>query len=885
VRRGISSTYRIQINTSFDLNAAVSIVPYLRQLGIDSLYCSPYLQAAPGSTHGYDVVDHSRINREWGGASAHTALCDELRRHGMGHVIDVVPNHMAVGGRNNPWWWDLLENGPASAYASFFDVDWDPPERGIRNVVLLPLLEDHYGLVMDRGLIRLMREGNEILVTYRDHRFPVAPRSIARILDAMSSRFRNDELSFIGDALAALALPTATDLEVIERRHRDRRVLLARLSAMLESNEEAVKALDATLADLNTDREALHQFLQRQNYRLAYWRVATHDLSYRRFFDINSLIGLRMENPRAFAATHSMILGWVNDGMVDGLRVDHPDGLRLPSRYLHRLREACPRAWLVVEKILARGENLREGWPVDGTTGYDFLNISGGVFINRDAEQSLTDLYQSFTGEKTDFRTIAREKKIQVLRESLGGEVNRLVANFQEICETDRYYRDYTRHDLQEAIRTTLACFEQYRTYVADSGADAQDEASIAAAVESAGQWRPDIDSRLLDLFADILCLRRRDDMSRELAMRFQQLCAAVTAKGVEDTAFYVFNRFIALNEVGGSPDHFGTSVDEFHRWALQIARGWPATMLASSTHDNKRSEDVRARLAVLSEIPEKWRHRTDRWRACNDEFRSGEFPDRNIEYHLYQTIVGSWPIDESRLIDYARKAAREAKTYTSWNSPNKGYEAALEKFLRAIMHSPQFIESVGGFVAEITPYGYINGLAATLLKLTAPGVPDFYQGSELWHFALVDPDNRRPVDFDVRRRALAEIEKASPDCVMARIEEGLPKLWLIRRALRLRAKHPEWFGPDAAYTAMFASGERAEHIVAFMRGSTVIAVVPRLSAIVDGQWGSTSFELPAGSWRSNLDDCHWRGSAKIRINDLFRQFPVALLSREDAGA
>ena len=878
------STYRLQINVACDLNAAANLVPYLDELGIDCAYLSPYLQAAPGSTHGYDVVDHSRVNQEWGGEPAFERLCSALAERGMGQVIDIVPNHMAIGVRENPWWWDVLENGPASAFAASFDVDWDPPDQRRRNIVLLHTLEDHYGTLLASGGLKVVREGAEIQIEHHDQRFPAAPRSIAKILSIASSKYFHDELAFVGDALNDLPIAGATDTVLIGRRHRDRRVLLAILSRLLTEDARVARIVDLAIEELNSDRDALHDFLERQNYRLAYWRLAAHDVGYRRFFDINTLVGLRMENERVFRATHDLVAHWTSLGLVRGIRVDHPDGLRHPAEYFDRLRAICPDGWIVIEKILAFDEPLRSQWPVDGTTGYDFANLAGGLFVDPAGEAPLTELYIEFTGETADFPALARDKKMLVMRESLGGDVNRLAGLMRELCENDLNYRDFTRRDVEEVLQATLACFGVYRTYVCEPNIVAsEDRCHIRAAIAAAKRYRPDLDQRLFDFLGAILELGVQSPIAAELAMRFQQTSAATMAKGVEDTAFYNFNRFIALNEVGGAPDRFGVSPEAFHSWCAHIARNSPRTMLATSTHDTKRSEDVRARLYVLSEMPEQWRRAVARFSARNKKYRTGGYPDRNIEYNLYQTIVGAWPIDHARILECARKTAREAKAYTSWTNPNKDYEDALEKFVGGIFDNEAFLADAARFADEISYRGRVNSLALTLLKLVAPGVPDFYQGCELWNLALVDPDNRRPVDFDLRRRLLAELKGASVETVMRRADEGLPKLWLITRALELRSRHPDWFAADGAgFAPLRARGSLADHVIAIRRGDSVIAVAPRLMAMRGDNWAGTVIELPAGGWINHLTGEQWKAQP-LALERLLGRFPVALLARSDS--
>ena len=873
------STYRIQLNSQFAFGDAANIIPYLDELGIDSLYCSPYFQAAPGSTHGYDVVDHSRVNRELGGEAGYDLMCETLNRHKMGQVLDIVPNHMAIN-RENPWWWDVLENGPSSAYAAFFDVDWEPPERRIHNTVLMPVLEDQYGVLLEAGKLKVVRKGGTFEVRNGHGVFPVAPRSLRQILAPAAEISGSDALAFLADGFGELPLPAATDLNSITRRHRDKKLLAEMLARLLNDDAPAASAIDVVIAQLNADPDRLHEFLEQQNYRVAYWRMASRDLGYRRFFDINTLAGLRIENRRVFDATHKLAIRWVAEGRLTGLRVDHPDGLRDPLEYFQRLRAACPDTWIVAEKILMGCDRLRESWPIDGTTGYDFLNIVGRLFIDPAGAEPLADFYRHFAGESSDYAALVRARKQFSMRDTLGSEINNLTQRLLDICENDRLHRDYTRHDIHEVIRATLACLPVYRTYVREPDeVTSGDERVIGTAIDAAKEYRSDLDSQLFDFLREILTLKSGGKMGAELALRFQQISAAVMAKGVEDTAFYSFNRMLALNEVGGDPDAFGVSTEEFYAWCKEMHRRWPRTMLATSTHDTKRSEDVRARLFLLSEEPERWSRAVTEWAAINERHRSGEMPDRNFEYHLYQVIVGAWPIEKERVLAYAEKAAREAKVHTSWTDPVPAYEDAVRKFIEGIYHDTKFVESLNQFVASITYPGRINSLAQTLIKLTAPGVPDFYQGTELWNFALVDPDNRRPQDFDLRRRLLADLKDATPETIMKRIDEGMSKLWVIRQGLALRKRHPEWFGPQSGIEPLNVRGARRDHVVVFMRGESVVTIVPRLVARLGGDWRDTEVELPGGEWMNHLTGERLRGN-RVRLADLMRRFPVALLAR-----
>jgi (1->4)-alpha-D-glucan 1-alpha-D-glucosylmutase len=873
--RDAQATYRVQLHAGFGFDPAADLAPYLASLGISHFYSSPYLQAARGSRHGYDVVDHTRVNVELGGAEGHQRFCAALGRAGLGQLLDVVPNHMAIAPENQ-WWWDVLENGPASPYAAYFDVDWDPPESKLRNVVLLPVLGDHYGRVLEAGELVLERHGGSFVVRHHDHVWPAAPDSLDGLLARAAAATGSDELAWLAEAFSAL--PHPSDRRGAQRRHRDKEVLRRLLTRLLNENPALTAAVEGEVLRLNQDPDELDEVLGRQNFRPAFWRVASRELGYRRFFDIDSLVGLRTEDERVFLDTHALILPWLRDGVIDGVRIDHPDGLRDPEGYFHRLREQAPKAWVVAEKILEPGEHLPESWPIDGTTGYDFLNLAGGVFVDPAGEQPLTAFYAELTGETTDYPALVREKKLLVLREVLGSDVNRLTALLMDVCEWHRRHRDYTRHELHEAVRELIADFPVYRTYVRapDGRPSEQDSRSIAKAIEAAKTRRPDLDAELFDLLGGLLRLEGRGERESEFVMRFQQVTGPAMAKGVEDTVFYNFNRLVSLNEVGGDPGRFGVSPAEFHRVAEEAWARWPRTLLATSTHDNKRSEDVRARISLLSEIPDRWAEAVRGWAEMNED-RRGRV-DRNAEYLYYQTLVGTWPISADRAAAYMEKAAREAKARTSWTRPDVEYEEALAGFVHDSLEDADFRRDVAAFVGPLVGPGRITSLAQTLLKIAAPGVPDFYQGTELWDLSLVDPDNRRPVDYETRRRLLGEVPGLTPEQALERMDEGVPKLWLIRRALCARQKRTDAFGAGEAarYRALFATGARAAHALAFQRGEAVIAVVPRLVLTLREEWEDTALELPPGRWRNELtgDDVEGR----MRLSELLARFPVAFL-------
>jgi len=877
-----SSCYRLQLHSGFTFDDAAAVAGYLKALGISHVYCSPYLQAATGSKHGYDVVDQQAVNVELGGEEAHARFCAALKELAMGQVLDIVPNHMATGPENR-YWWDVLENGPSSRFATWFDVDWNSPEVKLQNKVLIPVLGGQYGQVLSAGQLSIEYDGDSFQIRYFDHVFPIAPRSLSIPLSAAAKYIHAPTLNFIADSLARLPLPESTDSELVAARHRDKTVLYELLHRFCRETPGASDAITRAVNDLNHDPDALDAFLNLQNYRLAYWRTADQELGYRRFFDINTLIGVRVERPHVFIATHARILDWLRAGILDGVRVDHPDGLRDPQQYFARLRAAAPNAWILAEKILQPSEVLRANWPIDGTTGYDFLNVCNGVLVHPDGLHEIAGIYAEFTGKADDFDSLASSKKLAVEHEALGSDVNRLAQLFVEICENNRDQRDYTRAEIRRAIREVAAGFSIYRTYVIPERNEIaeEDKLAINSAVSIAKTRRTDIDPGLFDFIGDVLSLRSRGDLEDEFLMRFQQFTAPVMAKGVEDTAFYCFNRMIGLNEVGASPERNGVSLGEFHAFCDRTHMLYPRAMNTLSTHDTKRSDDVRARLAVLTEIPNHWRAALRRWSRMNRLFKTGEFPDRNTEYFLYQSLIGAWPISQERMQAYMEKAAREAKEQTSWTQQNKEFEDALRRFVEHLYNSSQFIGDLEAFVARILLPGRINSLTQTLIKCTAPGVADNYQGSELWDLHLVDPDNRGPIDYEIRRSLLAELEAGMPvDDIMNRMDDALPKLWTIFQALHLRRNHPEWFGRNAAHIQMPVYGPKSDHLIAYLRGDHVAVIAPRWIFNLGGNFASTSIELPDGIWNNILTGETIEGGS-LRAQNLLKRFPVALLTRD----
>jgi (1->4)-alpha-D-glucan 1-alpha-D-glucosylmutase len=888
------ATYRLQFSRDFGFADAERIVPYLARLGISHIYCSPLLKARPGSTHGYDIVDHNAFNPEIGDRAGFERLAATLAAHDMGIVLDIVPNHMGVG-PDNAWWMDVLEHGEASRYADFFDIDWRPLKAELRDRILLPVLGDHYGRVLESGELRLAFDSatGGFAAHYHDHRFPLDPRTYPMI-------FAQPVESRLDDVLAAARRLTergAMPPGEVERRAQQGTAVKQSLAALAAGDDSIRGQIAMAVAAANTaPTERLHALLERQAWRLAYWRTAADEINYRRFFDVNELAGLRQENPQVFEATHALIVELVANGLVQGLRVDHPDGLNDPRDYLRRLVAALGgeiegRApiFLVVEKVLASYERLPDDWPVHGTTGYDFLNALNGLFVQAPAERVLTRLYERFVQGPHDFDREVEQCKKLVMRSALASELRVLAAALNRLSEADARTRDFTLHGLRDALTEVAACFPVYRTYVTADGATPDDRRYVEWAVAQARRRSLAADVSIFDFVQRMLLL---DDVTQlpakarreaiAFATRFQQYTAPLMAKGLEDTAFYRYHRLVSLNEVGGNPRRFGLSVAAFHHMNEERARSFPHALLASSTHDTKRSEDVRMRINVLSELLLEWKTRIARWNRLNRRRKrrladGTRWPDREIEYLLYQTLVGAWPDEglapagmpafRARIETYLIKAAREAKVHTSWLNPDSDYEGALTDYVRALLpDDPQgpFLADFQPFAARVARLGALNSLSQTLLKLTCPGVPDFYQGTELIDLSLVDPDNRRPVDYAHRAALLDEVSDIGGEratALLASPEDGRAKLYLVSRLLAFRRAHAALFR-DGRYVPLTLQGERADHVCAFARvlseggadrGCVVIAPrwFVRLMGPDDpfpptGAWGDTRIEAPA---------------------------------------
>lgn len=951
------STYRVQLHSGFGFRAAREIVDYLDRLGITDCYCSPFLLARTGSTHGYDICDHQQLNPELGSAADFDAFVQALATHGMGQVLDFVPNHMSVDPVANRWWRDVLEDGPASPFARFFDIDWDPVKPELKAKVLLPVLGDHYGLVLERGELQLCYDDGALVLRYGEQSRPIDPGTYSLVLrsglESLQAELKADDphlREFLSILTALDHLPSRSDTKPaqIEERQREKRMIRERLTRLTHDSSQIHRHIDGALQVINGNPghpatfDRLHELLETQAYRLAYWRTAFHEINYRRFFDIKELAGLRMEEPDVFAATHALILQLIQAGNITGLRLDHLDGLFDPAGYLERLQSSVLQQsssatgsserplYVVAEKILSGNEAPPPDWPIHGTTGYEFLNDLNRLFVDPRHASAMRRIYERFTGEATPFADLVYECKKLITGTALAGELNVLAHALNRISERDRRTRDFTLDSLREAIREVVACFPVYRTYVRGAIATETDRQMIDVAIQRARRRNPAMEASVFNFLRRAL-LPAVDDLEVaqlvQFAMKFQQYTGPVQAKGVEDTAFYRYHVLVSLSEVGGDPQRFGGTPAQFHEANARRLSHWPTSLLATATHDTKRGEDTRARLNVLSEVPDAWRRHVNHWKrinsSCRTEVEGEPAPDRNDEYLFYQTLVGAWPAASpealpsadliERLRAYMLKAVREAKVHTSWISPNEAYDQAVGQFVERALAGPQaakFLASFLPFQRRAAGLGMINSLAQVILKMTSPGVPDLYQGAELWDFSLVDPDNRRPIDYTQRLRLLGDLEPLLADQTPARAamlaellrnwEDGRIKLFLTALGLRQRRRLRDLF-LHGAYKPLTAEGNVADHVIAFARefaDRRVLVVVPRwcsrltqpdhLLPVGEPSWGTTVLRLPEG-WESlsfrNLitGECIWRASdGALRMSELLATCPVAMLENDD---
>jgi (1->4)-alpha-D-glucan 1-alpha-D-glucosylmutase len=902
----IRATYRLQFHRGFTFSDATRLVPYLAELGVSHVYASPITEARPGSTHGYDIVDHNRLNPEIGGDDDFREFAAALRAHGMGLIVDFVPNHMGIG-TDNAWWLDVLEWGQESPFAPYFDINWHSPRADLESRVLLPVLGDQYGVILENGEIELRFDAaaGSFSAWYFDHRFPISPRSYAAILaagDGLAGACR--DFAAIGKLPAASARERAAELKraLAER---------AGLSAVAAAIDKALRQFAGTPGEPESF-VALHRLLEAQSYRIADWRVAGEEINYRRFFNINDLAGLRIELPELFDKTHRLMFELVERGDVHGLRIDHIDGLFNPRGYCERLQQHSNEPlYVLVEKILARYEALPD-WPVAGSTGYDFTNQALAIFVDPAGEAGMTRLYRRMTPARETFDDVLYACKKRIMKVNLASEMNVLAREFHQLAMREWRTRDFTLNRMLAALEEVVAAFPVYRTYVSPHGYSSDDRRYIDWALGLARKrWRS-ADVTIFDFLRSVLtgeAAPPQDDASSGgplyAAMHFQQVTGPVMAKAAEDTAFYRYVRLIALNEVGGDPNRFGMSVQAFHHLAQQRARQWPQAMVTTATHDTKRGEDARVRLALLSEMPREWGRAVRHWQRLNRSRRAeidGEIvPDKNVEYLFYQSLLGAWPpglrpddlagIESlaERVDAYMIKAVRERKLETSWSTPSAAYEAGVNRFVRGVLDPSRlnpFLADFHGFVAALSRPGAITSLSQLVLKLTVPGVPDIYQGGELWDFSLVDPDNRQPVDWGSRAALLAQLDKARPADLAPYWQDGREKLFTAARLLALRRAHPDLFaGGD--YQPLDVVGERSRHVCAFARRNgeaALVVAVPRLvhQLLRGGEtadWGDAAVALPSGGgWQDiftlrRLDD-----GERVAAAELFADFPVAVL-------
>lgn len=925
------ATYRLQLHRHFGFDAAADLAPYLARLGVSHVYTSPYLKARPGSMHGYDIVAHDQLNPELGNEAAFLRMVEAFKVHDLKQIVDFVPNHMGVGGSDNPLWLDVLEWGSESRYAGWFDIEWEPHNKYLIGKVLVPFLANQYGIELEAGKLRLQfdaERGEFAVWAYDTHKLPICPLNYAEILSAGTT-----DLETLGDDFSALG---EWRPQVVRRADE----LKQQLTKLIQSNSDAAEAIMASLLSfnahdqLNAPRPELHALIQQQNWRATHFRVAGDDINYRRFFNVNELAGLRIELPDVFEHTHQLLLQLIRRDHIDGLRIDHIDGLIDPSGYLQRLREVSREAshrsnpdhdmYLVVEKILSGNEELPGEWPVHGTTGYEFGSLTLQLLVAPSGEALLTRGYEAFIGRQQSFQQVVRDSKIRIMDNEMAAELNVLARAAARVARLTPRTADFTGGILLRAIRALITCLSVYRTYLDSKAMPSEADLTVLqAAIAAARAYDREIDPSVFTFLEKLLngqLMEPRSGFIRHkvlrCAMRLQQYSGPVMAKGLEDTAFYRFNRFIALNEVGSDPECFGIDIDTWHRANVKRIQQWPHSMLTTSTHDSKRGEDTRARLAVLSELPEDWLSHIAKWKKLLLE--AADLQDDQIDlndvYQVLQMLVGSCPAtltlqaddDAPELLDFreramaaTRKSLREAKTLTTWLRPDEAYEARVLAVVEIALRPQRcraFWNSFLPFVHRLALFGMYNSLAQVTLKLTSPGVPDIYQGCEGWNFSMVDPDNRRPVNY---AKHTAQLEEASANpaarnelmhCYLAHWHDGRIKLWITHVILQFRATHAALF-QNGRYEPITTLGARAEEACIFLRQwHDVLAVivvtrfpVRREHGDEESQWRNTRFSLPpAIKCRTLTDVISGRvivNTGEIRIHDVIAGVPVAVLT------
>ena len=950
-----SATYRLQFNHLFTFKQALNCLSYFQELGISDLYSSPIMKSVVGSLHGYDVLDCCALNPEIGTEEEFGQMAKALQELKMGLILDTVPNHMCISEPSNKWWQDVLENGPCSLYSGYFSIIWNPPKAELKNKVLLAVLDQQYGKVIENQEIKVVYEEGAFFIEYKTRRFPVNLRTWRAILNPVVDQLLPQlgeenssllELQSIMTALEHLPGIDETDPEKCKEGNREKEIIKKRLANLVENAPLIQEAIELVMSSLNGQKgdshsfDSLEELLKSQAYRLSFWRVTNDEINYRRFFDISDLISMRVEEENVFVAMHELVLKYVKQGWITGLRIDHVDGLFDPQQYFVRLQEACAEVldesheqpgrhfYLIVEKILGGEEQLRSQWLVFGTTGYDYLNLLNGIFVVKENSVKLKQIYEHFIDRHNEMTEVIYNCKKLILILSMSSELHILARHLAEVSEQHRWSRDYTLETLRTALRDVIASFPVYRSYIRleDCEVQEEDREYILTAINLAKRRNPASDPSIFDFIESVLLLKDPPGLSEEqilhrrhFVMRLQQLTGPVTAKGVEDTAFYRYYPLASLNDVGMDPTSFGTDVADFHKKNQERLQKWPHTLLATSTHDSKRSEDVRSRINVLSENPAAWKEALLRWSNLNQSrktlIENREVPDHNEEFLLYQTLIGSWPLysmDASaraqytdRIEKYLIKALKEAKIHSSWINPNEAYEKRVQEFIGRILNldpDNQFIKDFENFIQPIVKAGMFNSLAQIILKMTTPGVPDFYQGSELWEFTLVDPDNRHSVDYSNRQHLLNMLkQKAQEDPgalithLMETPEDGRIKLYMTSKILNFRQQNPGLF-QEGDYVPLEVTGEKSKHVVAFSRikdQQQIIVAVGRFYtqllsstavAPLDRVWENTVLVLPQqleGTYRDILSGITLSPSHRnLPLQQVFSKLPMVVLEK-----
>lgn len=932
------ATYRLQFNKDFSFKEALAIKEYLSHLGISHCYASPLLMAKPGSTHGYDVVDYNKLNPEIGTEKEFEDLIQALKQNSLGLILDIVPNHMYINHPRNQWWQDVLENGPSSPYADYFDIDWHPPRLLFDNKIFLPVLDQPYEKALENQTLKISYSKGAFYLVLYDFSLPTDPKSWPSLLNIFAQQVQKIfsekdrdylELASVITALNHLPAAHETNHELVTERLREKEIIKKRLEMLIQGNSNLALLLHKHLDAVNGKKgdplsfDLLEKFLDQQSYRLCYWRVANDEINYRRFFDIFEYAGIRTEKPEVFDSIHQLIFTFIEKGFIQGLRIDHIDGLYDPYEYLTKIykNQNDKFLYVVAEKILTGTEKLPNIWPLNGTVGYDYLNLLNGLFVHSANKQALLDVYQQFTNNRISIRDLMYVCKKLVIDTLLSSEVHVLAKKLDHIAQHHRSSKDFTAASLKAALCDIIACFPVYRSYVraAEGEIREEDRLVIRSAVKKAKRSNPVIHSEIYQFIQSILLLEYPDQLTQDLkterqefVMRFQQLTGPVMAKGIEDTAFYRYYPLSSLNEVGSDLYSFGTPLDTFHKANLERLEFWPHSLLASSTHDTKRGEDVRARLNVLSEIPQEWAAALKHWSQLNEKHKvtleDEIVPDPNEEYLLYQTIVGTWPLEVmdasthkiyiSRIQKYMEKAVKEAKIHSSWLNPDQEHDQALSQYIDRILENRSenvFLQELKKFTPSISTWGLLNSLSQTLLKLTSPGIPDIYQGNEIWDFSLVDPDNRRPVDYHKRQSLLQAIsETTNIEELLTQPQDGRMKLFLIHKILQFRKTQPQLFD-EGIYVPLKVQGSLNAHVIAYARvhqSQIAMIITTRFYSTLmkdfhdpkrEDLWKDTYLELPV-----EFSDCRFINllnqesiaaeKSHIRLDPLLKKFPMALL-------